>query len=118
MNVSANKIELVANNFVDQDLDLDSIKQLYKDVYIKGFKRGVERCDASVPREAWIDIDTDHGIPYSCTCGRCGYISITGESNYCPECGALMGLKFKSYEAAKFYEAMAHKRFSKIRSED
>ena len=35
MNVSANKIELVANNFVDQDLDLDSIKQLYKDVYIK-----------------------------------------------------------------------------------
>ena len=38
------KVEIVANNWANNDVDTIFITKLLKDIYKAGFKRGVERC--------------------------------------------------------------------------
>ena len=111
------KIEIVAGNCATDDCDYDSFDEFLRNIYIKGFKRGVERCKSSVSA-AWIDIER---IPYqegfitSCTCGGCGYVNL-GTTNYCPDCGRKMDLTFKNEKSRKMYETMARERIRKTRS--
>ena len=126
MHNNIDKVDIVASNYAEHDIDysgiiaaiakgdltLDGYKLLLRSVYKQGFKRGVERMEKS-NSYAWIDFDADHGNPFTCICGRCGYFSNTGTSNFCPECGAKMDLKFGSETARKIYEEMARHRIKR-----
>jgi len=123
MQNNIDKVDIVATNYAENDIDysgiiasiakgdltLDGYKFLLRSVYKQGFKRGVERMKKS-NSAAWIDYDANHGFPFTCRCGNCGYFSHIGDSNFCPECGRKMDLKFGSQEARNLYEKIAKHR--------
>lgn len=116
-NCQIDEVDIVACKYADSDIDYGIYQNIARSIYKSGFKRGVE-----VARKrnqgAWIEYDANIGIPFKCTCGCCGYNSYIGDSNFCPECGSIMDLKFKSNEARRFYEAMAkHKLMLKEQKE-
>ena len=55
-------------------------------------------------RAAWIK---DNG--YS-VCGNCGFINILGHTNFCPECGSVMNMKFGSDITKELYEHISKHR--------
>ena len=112
------KVEIVANNFFT--LDCSNYEDILKKVYISGFKRGVERAQASQKHAHWVikfkweplAWDTDpldwdrydekthsEEVDYY-ACSNCGYDGGDWKPNYkyCPNCGAKMGEEDKTNE--------------------
>ena len=87
----------------DKDVERDDFRKVI-DNYITFTEETVDSCKRE--ESTWTNIDYHHGYPYSCTCGKCGYKSIIGKTNFCPDCGRVMDMKFTNYKVRKMYECL------------
>lgn len=87
--------------------DIDVWRNDFRKV-IDNYIRFIEETVDSGEREksVWINVDYNYGYPYSCTCGNCGYKSMVGKTNFCPNCGYVMDLKFANDKVRKIYECL------------
>lgn len=67
--MNTSKIEIVANNFFEQDINVntDTLMKLFREVYVAGFKRGVERCNINTNKK--FDIKENGNV----ICTQCGH---------------------------------------------
>ena len=109
-----NKVKIVSENYAKCDVNTEEVIEYVRNIYKKGFVRGVEKM--TKPNHAWIkhDVTYDalHGFRYLCTCGNCGYVSTIGESKFCPDCGVRMNLKFEDDAERKEYVRKFNQRFN------